>query len=361
LREMPLFKKQIYGGMKMDKMSLLRHCGNLEQVASVRPVTYADGRANGMKAILVKNGKLEFSLLQDKCLDIGPLSYGGINMTLMSKPGLQGRNPYDTHGEESVRSIMGGAMFTCGFENIHVPRIVDGVEYPMHGRMRTTPMEKVAMDACFEGEDYVMEVCGEGREAALFGENLILRRQVRTVYGESTLEIVDEIENRTFKEDKLCFLYHFNSGFPFLEGGCRVLIPHVECIPRNADAEKGLGRQFVMDDPVDNAPEQVFLYVPKADENGNTFAAVVNDRLGLAMCIRWNVKEIPYITQWKTIASGDYAMALEPCNANFEGREDPNAQVLPPLGKHVNHYSLSILDGKDAIAALDAEFAQLTK
>jgi len=358
---MPLFKKQIYGGMKMDKMSLLRHCGNLEQVASVRPVTYADGRANGMKAILVKNGKLEFSLLQDKCLDIGPLSYGGINMTLMSKPGLQGRNPYDTHGEESVRSIMGGAMFTCGFENIHVPRIVDGVEYPMHGRMRTTPMEKVAMDACFEGEDYVMEVCGEGREAALFGENLILRRQVRTVYGESTLEIVDEIENRTFKEDKLCFLYHFNSGFPFLEGGCRVLIPHVECIPRNADAEKGLGRQFVMDDPVDNAPEQVFLYVPKADENGNTFAAVVNDRLGLAMCIRWNVKEIPYITQWKTIASGDYAMALEPCNANFEGREDPNAQVLPPLGKHVNHYSLSILDGKDAIAALDAEFAQLTK
>jgi len=345
----------------MDKMSLLRHCGNLEQVASVRPVTYADGRANGMKAILVKNGKLEFSLLQDKCLDIGPLSYGGINMTLMSKPGLQGRNPYDTHGEESVRSIMGGAMFTCGFENIHVPRIVDGVEYPMHGRMRTTPMEKVAMDACFEGEDYVMEVCGEGREAALFGENLILRRQVRTVYGESTLEIVDEIENRTFKEDKLCFLYHFNSGFPFLEGGCRVLIPHVECIPRNADAEKGLGRQFVMDDPVDNAPEQVFLYVPKADENGNTFAAVVNDRLGLAMCIRWNVKEIPYITQWKTIASGDYAMALEPCNANFEGREDPNAQVLPPLGKHVNHYSLSILDGKDAIAALDAEFAQLTK
>ena len=86
----------------MDKMSLLRHCGNIEQVAYVRPVTYADGRANGMKAILVKNGKLEFSLLQDKCLDIGPLSYGGINMTLLSKPGLQGRNPYDTHGEESV-------------------------------------------------------------------------------------------------------------------------------------------------------------------------------------------------------------------------------------------------------------------
>ena len=345
----------------MDKMSLLRHCGNLEQVAYVRPVTYADGRADGMKAILVKNGKLEFSLLQDKCLDIGPLSYGGINMTLLSKPGLQGRNPYDTHGEESVRSIMGGAMFTCGFENIHGPRTVDGQEYPMHGRMRTTPMEKVGMDACFEGEDYVLSVSGEGREAALFGENLILRRQVRTVYGDNTLYIRDEIENRTFKEDKLCFLYHFNAGFPFLEGGCRVLIPHVECIPRNEDAKKGLGRQFVMDDPVDNAPEQVFLYVPAADDEGNTFAAVVNDRLGLAMCIRWNVKEIPFLTQWKTIASGDYAMALEPCNAGFESREEAHAQVLGPMGKHVNSYSLSILEGSEAIAALDAEFAKLSK
>ena len=345
----------------MDKMKLLRHCGNLEQVAYVRPVTYGDGRASDMKAILVKNGKLEFSLLQDKCLDIGPLSYGGVNMTLLSKPGLQGRNPYDTHGEESVRSIMGGAMFTCGFENIHGPRTVDGEEFPMHGRMRTTPMEKVGLDACFEGEDYVLTVKGEGREASLFGENLILRRQIRTVYGENTLEILDEIENRTFKEDKLCFLYHFNAGFPFLEGGCRILIPYTECMPRNEDARKGLGKQLVMDDPVDNAPEQVFLYVPAADEAGNTFAAVVNDRLGLAMCIRWNVKQIPFLTQWKTIASGDYALALEPCNAGFESREDARVQVLPPMGKHVNRYSLTILEGKEAIAALDAEYKALMK
>lgn len=345
----------------MDKMRLLRHCGNLEQVAYVRPVTYSDGRAAGMRAILVKNGKLEFSLLQDKCLDIGPLSYGGVNMTLLTKPGLQGRNPYDTHGQESVRSIMGGAMFTCGFENIHGPRTVDGEEYPMHGRMRTTPMEKVGMDAGFQGDAYVLQISGEGREAALFGENLVLRRQVRTVYGENTLEIRDEIENCTFKEDKLCFLYHFNTGFPFLEGGCRVLIPHTKCIPRDENAEKGLGHQFIMDDPVDNVPEQVFLYAPAADESGNTFAAVVNDRLGLAMCIRWNVKEIPYLTQWKTIASGDYAMALEPCNAAFDSREGAQAQTLPPMGRHVNHYSLSILEGSDAIAALDAEFAKLTK
>ncbi len=343
----------------MNKQTLLRYCGSMEQVAGVRPVTYNDGRAAGMQAIQVKNGKLEYTLMQDKCLDISHLTYGGMNLCLITKPGLQGRNPYDTHGDEALRSIMGGAMFTCGFENIHVARTVDGQEYPMHGRMRTTPMEKVSMDASFQGDDYVLTVSGEGREASLFGQNTVLRRSVRSVYGETTIHIHDEIENQTFADEKLCFLYHINAGYPLLEEGVRVLIPYTKCIPRNENAAKAVGTQFVMDAPVDNAPEQVFLYVPAANEAGNTFAAVINDRLGIALCVRWNVRQIPYITQWKTIASGDYALALEPCNAGFEGREDPDVQILKPLQTHVNAYSISVLEGKDAIEALDAEYKKL--
>lgn len=345
----------------MGKMDLLRHCGSLEQVAYVRPVTYTDGRASGMKAILIKNGKLEFSLLQDKNLDIGPLSYGGVNMSLLTKPGLQGRNPYDTAGDESIRSIMGGAMFTCGFENIHGPRTVDGKDYPMHGRMRTTPMEKISMDAAFRDEAYELSVSGEGREAALFGENLVLRRSVRTVYGDTDIEIRDEIQNQAFTQDKLCFLYHINAGYPFLEEGCRVLIPHSDCVARDERAARGLGHQFVMDAPQDNADEQAFLYVPAGDADGNTFAVVVNDRLELALCVRWNVREIPLLTQWKTIASGDYAMALEPCNVGFDSRESEDTQIIEPMQTHVNRLRISILEGKEAIGKLDEELASLIK
>lgn len=345
----------------MNKQTLLRHCGSMEQVASVRPVTYNDGRAAGMQAIQVKNGKLEYTLMQDKCLDISHLAYGGMNLCLLTKPGLQGRNPYDTHGDEALRSIMGGAMFTCGFENIHGSRTVDGQEYPMHGRMRTTPMEKVSMDAAFQGDKYVLTVSGEGREASLFGQNMVLRRQIRSVYGETAIHIADEIENQAFADEKLCFLYHVNAGYPLLEEGVRILIPHTKCMPRNENAAKAAGSQFVMDAPVDNAPEQVFLYIPAADDNGNTFAAVVNDRLGIALCVRWNVLQIPYITQWKTIASGDYALALEPCNAGFDSREGGDVQTLSPLQTHVNEYSISVLEGKAAIAALDEEYKKLTQ
>ena len=78
---------------------------------------------------------MTYQVLADKCLDVSGLSYKGINMTFLSKPGLQGRGHYDTNGDEAIRSIMGGLFFTSGLENICAPCRIDGVDYPMHGRI----------------------------------------------------------------------------------------------------------------------------------------------------------------------------------------------------------------------------------
>ena len=86
----------------MTKEMLLQYCGSLEQVASVRPVTYEDGRAGGMRAILVKNGPLEYSLMQDKCLDMASLSYRGINLAMLTKPLPL---PLLQAGQQTCRSI----------------------------------------------------------------------------------------------------------------------------------------------------------------------------------------------------------------------------------------------------------------
>lgn len=345
----------------MIRETLLKYCGSIEQVAGVRPVIYEDGRAGGLRAVLVKNGPMEYCLMRDKCLDMASLTYKGINMGILTKPGIQGRNPYDTNGDEAVRSIMGGAMFTCGFENIHVPRTVDGVDYPMHGRMRTTPMEKVCMDAYFDDDNYVLQVSGEGREACLFGQNTILRRTVTSVYGETVIRFHDVIENRTFRPEPLCFLYHVNAGYPFLKEGCRILIPHSKCEPRTEYAAQQLGKHLVMPEPQIHgaAPECVYLYTPAADEQGNTMCAVVNDELELALCIRWNTAQIPYLTQWNAMAAGDYGLGLEPANTGFDGREDKNVQLLQPMECHVNDWSMEIVDGRQAIAALEEEYRRL--
>ncbi len=342
----------------MKKQELLKLCGSMEQEAGVRCVEFQDGRAAGLRCAMVHNGPLEFPLMLDKCLDPAWLRYKGINLSYISKPGLQGRNPYDTAGEEAVRSIMGGAMFTCGFENIHGHQEVDGMEYPTHGRMRTTPAEKVSMDASFQGDDYIIRISGEMREARIFGENLVLRRTVETVYGSREILFTDEIENQGFEPQPLCFLYHCNAGYPLLAPDTRVILPEVSCTPRDEIAAKGVERRFVMDAPVPGEPEQVFQYQIASDQDGNTFAAIVNDELELGFSIKWNIRQIPSMVQWKSSAAGDYAMALEPTNCGFQGRAG-QTQILAPFEKHVNQIRFCIAEGREEIAALEESCRQL--
>ena len=112
----------------VDQRTLMAVCGHMDQVAGVRHMEFQDGRAAGLRCAMIHNGPLELPLMLDKCLDPAWIRYKGINLSLLTKPGLQGRNPYDTAGDEAVRSIMGGAMFTCGLGNVHGNRVVDGVE-----------------------------------------------------------------------------------------------------------------------------------------------------------------------------------------------------------------------------------------
>ena len=344
----------------MRKEALFKLCGSLEQLATARPVEFRDGKADGLKGILVQNGPLETLLMESKCLDPAWLRYKGINLSYLSKPGLQGKSPLETDPIQSGRSMMIGGMMTCGLENIHGGLTVNGSFYPAHGRIRSTAAEKVCADAAFTEEGYTLTVSGEMREAALFGENMLLRRTVRTVLGSAKLEFTDVIENQAFRPEPLCFLYHINFGYPFLVPGARVVMPSMECIPRDANAQAGADHWQVMGQPRDNVPEQVFLHRCAADKKGNTFGAIVNDEMGLGVCVRWNVNQIPLVTQWKSEASGDFVTALEPCNTDFGQRQNAG-KILQPLESYVNQYSIEILEGADAIRALEQEAEQLMK
>lgn len=351
-----------------EKQRLLSLCGSMEQIAGVRPIRYQDGRAAGLGGALVWNGPLETMLMLDKCLDPAWLRYKGINLGILTKPGLQGRNPYDTAGEEAVRSIMGGAMFTCGLGNIHGHRQVDGTEHPTHGRIRTTPAEKVGMDAWFEGDTYRVRVTGEMREARIFGENLVLRRSVECLWGKEPGQLParpscqlifrDRIENQGFEPQPLCMLYHCNAGYPLLEPGTRLILPDRTCTPRDEDARRSMDTRNLMGEPQAGAPEQVFQHTMAADPEGWTFGAFVNDRLGLALAIHWNVNQMPLLTQWKSSAAGDYAMALEPASCGFEGRAGAT-RILKPFETHVNELRFCIYEGAGEIAALETQERQL--
>lgn len=333
-----------------------RYTGSIQQLAYARRICYDEGRARGLHAVEVCNGPMRFVIMLDKCMDISELSWRGEQMTFLSKPGLNGRNPFDTNGAEAQRSIMGGLFFTCGYENICAPYedSETGRRYPMHGRMRTSPAEHVSVSARWEDGRYVLRISGDIREAELFGENLLLHRTITTVYGSASIEICDEIRNEAFRDEPLLLMYHCNAGYPFLDESCRVLLPTDQVQPRDEVSAANIDRWRVMDPPADNAPEYVYLHTLRGDPDGSTSAAIYNQNRCLALQLCFNTAEFPYFGQWKSTASGDYVMGLEPGNVCVYGRRfHEQVGTLPMLAAQQQttfHLCFRILEGAEADA-----------
>lgn len=337
----------------MDRLELMKKTGSLQQLAFVRTLSLREGRCAGTRAVELVNGPMRLLSMADKCLDVAEFSYRGVNFSFLSKPGLQGRNQYDTHGEEAQRSIMGGLFFTAGLENICAPCRLGGKDYPMHGRIRTTPAEHLSTDARWEDGRYVLEIAGEMREAELFGENLVLRRRLRTVCGEKTLTLTDEIENQSFRDEPLMLLYHINIGYPLLDEGTRLVLPTRRVTPREALSAPHAARWDTMDAPKDNEPEYVFIHDPVPDGDGLVRLCVVNDRLQLGLQISYRPEGLPYLMEWKSTASGDYVLGLEPANSCVYGRpyheEWGDLHRIAPLARERHELSFTVLDGEAEI------------
>lgn len=341
----------------MNRAELLARVGNPQQFVSVRRIRYEEGRADGMRAVEVKNGPLRFVAMADKALDVSELEFKGVNLSFLSKPGLIGRNPYDTRGDEALRSIMGGLFFTCGFENICAPYTDSaGKEYPMHGRIRTTPAEHVQSDARWVGDDYVISVRGEMREAELFGENLVLRRTITTVFGKNEIQIEDEVSNDGFCPQALLWMYHCNFGWPLLDEGARVVIPSVVAVARDEVTSRDNTHWSDIQAPTVGTPESVYLHTLAADSTGDTFAAVVNAQRSLAVTIEFNTADFPLFMEWKSMAAGDYVVGLEPSNASVYGRGyHENNNTVPTIepGTTVSkRLTFRVLEGAPEIEAL---------
>ena len=90
--------------------------------------------------------------------------------------------------------------------------------------------------------------------------------------------------------------------------GARIILPTKKVMPRDEAAAPYAEHYDIMEAPKDNEPEYVFLHELAADEEGNTFAAVINEKLGLGIRLEFNQRELPYFMEWKSLASGDLSL-----------------------------------------------------
>ena len=301
-------------------MTDLKKIGNPEQVCSVLRSQITDGRANGERIVTVSNGRLNFILSESHALDILRLWHGGVNVGFLSKAGL-----FAPTTEEFCHNFPAGMLYTCGLDAI------GGVEghYP-HGRLHRTPAEIVELKANEKGVKIVAVV----KDAALFGPNLVLTRTLEADAGSDEIRITDALENRAFRDEPYCLLYHVNVGYPLVDEGAKIEAKLVKSLPRTPWAEKHMAKMLEVESPVDNWEENCFFH-----QTADGVMSLVNEKLGKRITVKSNYRKF---VEWKSRASGDYVVGLEPCSSWLDG--ELKMSVLKSGAKTVNRLSIKVED-----------------
>ena len=303
------------------------YIGNPAQLVTLRRVTVSEGKAKGTEIIEVKTADgLELDILPDAGLDIGQCRYRGINMSWMSKNGYDSPaaiSPYET---EFVNTFPGGLLYTCGLRSAGPANRDNGEWHPLHGRYHSLQAEQL----CAEIVDDEIVVRGTIRETALFGHVLEVRRTIRIPAFGASVTVQDTVTNRTPRDEEIMQIYHCNFGYPLLSEKARLHLPEGrETIPRTDFAKTGLGRECTFDKPIPGEEERVFFQKMKEDFS----ARLENPDLGVSMTISWSGDTLPILSQWRSMASGDYVLGLEPTNCYIMGRHDERENGTLPILK----------------------------
>jgi len=303
----------------------LQRVGSLDQVARVESVVESDGPAHGTRRLHVINGGgLEFDVHPDRALDIGAVTFDGVPLAWLSSTGFAGPGRYEPEGRGWLRTFGGGLLTTCGLDSFGPPADdKDGVA-GMHGRIGSLPARLTSTEASRDG----ITVSGTVRQTAVFAENLVLHRRVTTEIGSSAISVQDTVRNEGSSSSPHMVLYHVNLGWPLLDEGCVVQIPHASVEPRDSDAQEGLGRQYEIGRPVPGFREQVFIHRASTER----YAMVTNDARKLRFTLRYS-DTLPAIFEWKMTATQHYVLGLEPANTSeIQGRAAARAaDRLPRL------------------------------
>lgn len=293
---------------------------NFQQTASIRRYEMTEGNERGLKVIDCDNGKLRFLLNESKALDVMQLYHCGQNISFISKNGFTSREtPF-------IYRFEGGMVYTCGLDSIG-----DRKGYELHGTLHNIPA-RVTHAEC--GEDGIL-VEAEIADTALFGKNFVFKRRIFSVIGSETLEISDTLENRGTKDEEYCLLYHVNVGYPMLDDGAVMVGAVRKVSPRTAWAAEYIAEREKVFSPVPNQEEM--CYFLQFDEPK---VALINEKLSKKFTLQWSKDTLPHFVQWKSMASGDYALGLEPCTSELDAGFV--YRTLKPGEKIKMHLELSV-------------------
>lgn len=309
-------------GQELTREEVLARVGDIAQIGGYFPAVLTDGLANGVRTIEVRSpGGLSFAVIADRGLDLGRADYCGVPLVWRSpvgevNPAFAGPDPYgwlDVFG--------GGLLTTCGLQTVGQPSNDAGEHLSLHGKVSTLPAHDVRSAGAWVGDQYIVTVEGEVREASALGPVLQLRRRITTTLGQPRLRVEDVVTNLGTGPTPHLFRYHCNFGFPLLSEHARLQVGGGAVEPRDAASAEAVDQLEQVGPPSGRSPERVYT-VEATGTASAAHAALSNPLLagGITVSLNWPRDTLPWLVVWKQLSRGTYVLALEPSTCHDDGR-----------------------------------------
>lgn len=355
-------------GRDWTREELEQRVGDMRQIGGVRLLELADGNERDSRAAEFRTGTgFNFLVLIDRGMDISRAEYCGRAIAWQSMTGDAHPTFFEPAELGWLRTFYGGLVTTCGLNWMGAPchdpdsgpKRLGARDLGLHGRISHTPAMNVAAEAGWQGDRYRMTLSGRMRESIVFGEDLLLTREISACLGDNRLFLRDRVENVGYERSEQMLLYHVNIGFPALDDGSELLAPTLKATPRDAEAEQGQEEYARMHGPAAGYHEKAYIHDLAAGADGWTQTAIVNRALGHGVYVRFSREALPYYCEWKMLGQRNYVVGMEPANALPLGRvterQAGRLQYLDPGQRRDYELEIGVLTSREEIDTFDRE------
>ena len=334
---------------------------NAAQVGGIETAVLDNGTGRGTRVAWINTGTgLRYKVVIDRAMDIADAFYNQHSLTWLSHTGITNPEPFSDRRADWLRTFGGGLLTTCGLSHVGGPEQDSYGDRGLHGQISNSPaeLESIIQPDLMTGK-LDMSISGRIKETRIFGPSLEMKRTLSGTLGQPVIRIRDEISNRGNTLVPHMLLYHFNFGWPFVDEGTRFVWRG------NWQAREGGSNNQIFREgydfktcpgPLDShsgAGEAVAFIDVAHDGTGQCTVGLYNAKLGLAVSMRFQKAQLPWLTNWQHWGKGEYVTGLEPGThppiGQAKAREQQTLLFLEPGQTRTYDLELEVLTDESVI------------
>lgn len=333
---------------------------NIAQLGGIETSVLDNGAARGTRVAWINTGSgLRYKVVLDRAMDIADTFFNNHCLSWINETGITPPQPFSDKGTDWLRTFGGGLFVTCGLSHIGGPESDEYGERGAHGRISNIPAEIISIlqPDPLKGE-MEMSITGRTRETSIFGPRLELRRTISSRLGQPVIRIKDEVINNGNQTAPHMLLYHFNFGWPLADEGTDILWKGNWQARDEASKlifnEENNFRKCPPVMPEHNGAGEAAAFIDStANDKGWCACGLYNAGLDLAVTLRFQKQQLPWLTNWQHWGEREYVTGLEPGTNKVIGqkkaREEGTLIMLKPGERRYYELEFEVLYTKEKI------------